>query len=322
MPENSYAYAVARIRAKELALLNTQSVEALLAAKSAEDCMRLLEEKSWPADNAKTPERLLSAERERTWGLLAELTDDLSVFDVFLYNNDFHNLKAATKLAYTDQEPHGVFLSNGTVEPQVLFEAVKSRSYADLPERLRGVAEEAYLALSHTGDSQLCDMIIDRAALAAILEAGRASKSELIKKYAELTAATADIKIAVRCQKTGKSLEFITRGLAPCESIEVVSLAAAAATSQEALLSYLDSTAYAGAAQALRVSMQQFERWCDNVIIELIRPQKYNPFSVDPLAAYLLAKENELKIVRIILSAKVNGLSAESVRERLRELYV
>lgn len=322
MPENSYAYAVARIRAKELTLLNQQLVEALLAAKTTEDCMRLLEEKGWPADNGQSPEQLLSAERERTWSLLAELTDDLSVFDVFLYENDFHNLKAAVKLAYTDQEPHGVFLSNGTIEPKTLFEAVKNRSYTDLPERLRGVSEEAYLALAHTGDSQLCDMMIDRAALTAILEAGKASDSELIKKYAELTAATADIKIAVRCQKTGKSLEFITRALAPCESLEVLALAAAGASSREALLGYLDSTVYAGAAQALRASMQQFERWCDNIIIELIRPQKYNPFSVDPLAAYLLAKENELKIVRILLSAKVNGLSAESVRERLRELYV
>lgn len=322
MSDTGYAYAVARIRAKELTLLSAQAVEALLAAKNGEECLRLLEEKGWSLDAGKGPEQLLISERERTWSLLTELVDDLSVFDVFLYANDFHNLKAATKLVYTEQEPHGVFLTHGTVSAEVLYNAVKNRSFAELPEHLRAAAEEAYLTLSHTGDGQLCDMILDKAALEAILKAGRASKFPLIKRYAELTVAAADIKTAVRCQKTGKSLEFIRQALAPCDTVDVSALAAAAASSLDALLGYLEGTDYSEAGQALRVSMQQFERWCDNVVIELIKPQKYHSFTVEPLVAYLLAKENEIKIVRIILSAKLNGLSTESVRERLRELYV
>ena len=35
-----------------------------------------------------------------------------------------------------------------------------------------------------------------------------------------------------------------------------------------------------------------------------------------------LARENEIKTVRIILSGKANGLSEESIRERIREMYV
>ena len=65
-----------------------------------------------------------------------------------------------------------------------------------------------------------------------------------------------------------------------------------------------------------------FERWCDNQVIRTIQPQKYNPFSVGPLVAYVLARENEIKTVRIILSGKQNGLPEESIRERVREMYV
>ena len=43
----SYTYAVARIRANELALFNDQAIEQLLAAKSYEECIRLLQDKGW-----------------------------------------------------------------------------------------------------------------------------------------------------------------------------------------------------------------------------------------------------------------------------------
>lgn len=51
-------------------------------------------------------------------------------------------------------------------------------------------------------------MIVDRAALDAIYRAGKAAKDEVIRKYAESTVAVADIKIAVRAQKTAKSLNL------------------------------------------------------------------------------------------------------------------
>lgn len=187
---------------------------------------------------------------------------------------------------------------------------------------MRAPAEEAYTALSQTRDGQLCDIVIDRAALEAIERAGRESDSELIAKYAELTVAAADIKTAVRCQKTGKSLEFIRRALAPCRSLDVYQLARAAADSLEAVSDYLSTTDYAAAVSALEQSPSAFERWCDNVIIESIRPQQFQAFGIGPLAAYILGRENEIKCVRIILSGKLNDLPEASIRERIREMYV
>ena len=172
------------------------------------------------------------------------------------------------------------------------------------------------------GIDQLCDIVIDRAALEAIERAGRESDSELIAKYAELTVAAADIKTAVRCQKTGKSLEFIRRALAPCRSLDVYQLARAAADSLEAVSDYLSTTDYAAAVSALEQSPSAFERWCDNVIIESIRPQQFQAFGIGPLAAYILGRENEIKCVRIILSGKLNDLPEASIRERIREMYV
>ena len=69
----------------------------LTAAKSYDECIQLLTEKGWGDDSTKDAEASLAAERRKTWGLISELVEDMSVFDVFLYANDYHNLKAAIK---------------------------------------------------------------------------------------------------------------------------------------------------------------------------------------------------------------------------------
>ena len=57
-------------------------------------------------------------------------------------------------------------------------------------------------------------------------------------------------------------------------------------------------------------------------MMEAMKPQKYNPFSPGPLVAYVLARENEIKTVRIILSGKRTGMPEDKIRERVREMYV
>ncbi len=323
MSENQYTYAVARIRSKELGLLNNQFLEQLLAAKSYGECLKLLADKGWGGDEHLTAEEILMREREKTWSLIGELVDDLSVFDVFLYANDYHNLKAAIKLVCSGQEEHGnIFLSQATIPPEQVLEAVRTHAFGDLPEHMRETAQEAFESLLHTKDGQLCDLIVDRGALDAIHQTGKQATNELLRLYAEITVAAADIKIAVRAQKTGKPLDLIKRALAPCDTLDVDRLAYAAVGGVDAICAYLEGTSYADAVPELKTSPSAFERWCDNLLIRKIKPQQYNAFTIGPLAAYILARENEIKTVRIILSGKLNHLSEESIRERLREMYV
>lgn len=323
MSDTQYTYAVARIRSRELALFNAAAIEQLLSAKSYDDCMRLLADKGWGGADARIDaEGLLAEERDKTWRLIGELVEDMSVFDVFLYGNDYHNLKAAIKIVCTDDMQEGLFITHGTIDPQLFVSAVRGHDFSLLPAAMQSPAEEAYDALSQTRDGQLCDIIIDRAALEATYAAGKATKNELIAKYAELTVVAADIKIAVRCNRAGKPLDFIKRALAPCDSLDCYNLSRAAAESVDAICDYLSTTAYSDAVSALAQSPSAFERWCDNLIIAYIRPQQFQPFGIGPLAAYILGRENEIKTVRIILSGKRNDLPEQSIRERVREMYV
>ena len=99
-------------------------------------------------------------------------------------------------------------------------------------------------------------------------------------------------------------------------------LAKAAAKSIDDIYGYLSTTSYSSAVEALKTSPSAFEKWCDDKLIDSIKPQKSEPFTIGPLAAYIIARENEIKAVRLILSAKLNDLDSDAVNERLRDMYV
>ncbi len=322
MAENQYLYAVARIRTKETALLNKGDLDQLMNCINEAQCLRLLADKGWGRSGDETAEELLGIERDKTWSLIGELVEDLSVFNTFLYGNDFHNLKAAIKQVYSNSDHQNIYINQGTIEPKLIFRAIREHNFSELPPHLQDCAEEAYQVMMHTGDSGLCDIIIDRASLETTLSKGKATNNELLEKYAQLKAAAANINISIRSCKTNKDEGFLNRAIAECDSLNKRELIEAALEGMEAIYRYLLTTEYAEAVSAIKESSSAFERWCDNLIIRQIKPQKYNPFTISPLAAYILARENEIKTVRIILSGKRNDITDNQIRERLREMYV
>lgn len=323
MSDTQYTYAVARIRALEVPLFSASTLEQLIACKSDEEALRFLQDHGWgDADTPLEADAILAREREKIWETIGEMRVDMKVFDVLSYANWFHNLKAAVKEVCTGKSGGNIFYEGTPIPKDEMVRIIREKDYKALPKNMQAAAEEAVETLLRTGDGQLCDVIIDRATMEAIMEAGRSAKDKIIRDYAESTVAVADIKIAVRSSKTAKSLEFMKRAMAPCGTLNIDQLAHAALSGMDSIIEYLDGSGYAEGAEALRESPSAFERWCDNRIIQTIKPQKYNAFSVGPLVAYIIARENEIKTVRIILTCKQNGLPDDSIRERVREMYV
>ena len=320
---DNYIYAVARIRSLEMSLFSNAIIEQLIACKTYDACLQFLREKGWGSDEiADNGEAILSMEQAKIWKTIQELSSDMSAFDVLSYPNLFHNLKAAIKQVVVGKTGANIFFDNCAVDGDTMVKIISEKNYHRLPDCMQAVARDAYDTFVQTRDGQLCDILVDKASLDAIYAAGKNASHHILKDYAESTVAVANIKIAVRSQRTGKSLDFMKQAMASCDSINIDILAHAALNGMDSICSYLEETDYSQGAEALKESASAFECWCDNRIITTIKPQKYNSFSIGPLVAYILARENEIKTVRIILSGKQNGFSDESIRERVREMYV
>ena len=323
MSNTKYTYAVARIRALETSLLNDAVIGQLLACGTAEQALQLLIDRGWGDPSAENDmESVLKCEEEKTWQVIRDVAPDMSAFDVLLYPRLYHNLKAAVKAVCTGVKNPRIFYDDCPIPGEEMMRIVEGKEFSRLPGNMSRTAQEAMDILLHTGDGQLCDICVDKAALEAAAEAGKRSGERIIEEYADTTVAIADIKIAVRAQKTGKSAEFMRSAMAECSSLNVGQLIRAALAGADEIAQYLQETSYAGGAEALRTSPSAFERWCDNRMIEILKPQKYETFSVGPLLGYLIARENEIKTVRIILTGKKNGFPDDAIRERIREMYV
>ena len=324
LPDELFTSQVAQIRAKENTLLSDQALAQLMQCGTYEECIQFLLDRGWGPAGSNTPEELLRTEKDKVWELMHQLCSDkeMHMFDIFRFSKDYHNLKAAIKESYMQKEVPNIYMEGGTIPVETIRKAAADGDFSPLPIQMMKAAEEAREILYHTGDSQTCDVIIDRAALLAMNQAGKATGNQLLADYAELKCVAANINIAIRACKANKSIDFLQRAFAECDSISVQKLMAATRNGLDSIYEYLEQTSYADAIDAIKESPAAFDRWCDNRMMKLIKPQKYNAFTISPLAAYVLAKENEIKSVRIILSGKVNQLPDEKVKERLRESYV
>lgn len=322
MKSQDFTYAVSRIRMKETKLFSKKEIDRLISQKDYQSALRTLTELSFGSENQSDNTDILTAEQNKLWSLMAELVDDMSVFDVFRLQNDYHNLKVSVKSVYSNTQPGSMFITGGTIDSEEVFEHIKNRNYTELPETLGETAAAALDILLKTGDGQLCDAVIDKACLDAVSAFAQKAHDEVIKDYAELFVASANIKIAVRGSKLNKPYEFFTKALANCKTLNTELLSRSAVKGFDEICNYLLTTKYKEAVSYIKKSMSSFEKWCDDLLINGMKKQKSEPFSIGPLVAYILAKQNEIKVVRLILIAKLNGLDDSKINERIREMYV
>lgn len=323
MREVEYAYAVARVRANELNLLSAADVEQLIVAEDYKTAMRRLADAGWgDSDGVSDYAQYLENYFAKTWDLLVEVMDDIHELDLLLIRNDMQNLKAALKGIVSQHDAKDLYVKSTVYNTEDIITAVANREFKELPDFMQKPAEDAYEVLTATGNGQLADAIIDRATLERMLELGKKSGSAVLAELAERMCATANIKTALRCANTLKSKDFIESSLCNCDTISRDKLVDTALEGTDAVLRYLEDTAYATGAAMFKESTSAFEKWCDDLLMECVNKAKYTAFGIDPIVAYYVARDAEIKTVRIVLSAKINNLPADVIRERVRTLYV
>lgn len=321
--ELEYTYAVARVRANEQTLLSAADIEQLITAGDYKVTMQKLSDAGWGEikdiyDYASYIDNYFA----KTWNFLVEIMSDIHELDLLLVKNDMQNLKAALKQIVSQHDAKDLYVQSTVYDTETILKAVEERRWNDLPDFMQEPAKEAYEVLTETSNGQLADAIIDKATLERIKFLGIKSGSPILADLAERMCATANIKTALRCANTGKSKDFVTRSLCNCDTISKDKLIETSLEGVESVLKYLEESSYKEAGAKFKESTSAFEKWCDDILMECVKEARYTAFGIDPIIAYYVARDAEIKTVRIILSAKINNLPADVIRERVRALYV
>lgn len=320
MKDTEYVTAVARVRVNENKFLTDDDIQRLVQSKNTDEIRSVLQEKGLLSAGEEI-EKALSSIVYNAVALIKEVAPDPDEFLFLTVKNDFHNLKTVLKGIITDVDYNDYLIYPNTVSPELLEKAVKEKKFSVLPEYMAKSAEKAYSLFVTTADGQLSDICIDKASLETVINLSENNDDKFISDLGELMTATANMRIAVRSSLTNRSEDLIKDSLCRQRSLDIDALAKSASIGLEELKQFIASSKYSYAAEYLSKSVADFEKWCDNSLIEFVRSSKYTGFGPAPLAAYIIKAEAMQKTVRIILSCKEIGLSEKEIRERIRLVY-
>ena len=326
--EYDYLYLSARIHALENKLLTRERMERMLSARTAEEAAKVLSECGYGDFPALTPssiEAALDRARQETFAGLRREAPDPAMVDVFCIQYDYHNLKVLVKGEATGQDPAPLLLEAGRYPAGRLREDYEKGALDRYAPRFRQAAAEARDTLAASGDPQTADLVLDRACYAELLEAAQSSGSPFLEGYVRLSIDSVNLRAAVRAARMGRGSDFLRRVLLPGGSTDADRLLAASGSGGLAGVfshTWLAEAAQAGDEARKGGPLTRFERLCDDALTRYLSQGRRIPFGEHPLIGYLYAKESELTAIRVILTGRLAGLDAETIRERLRESYV
>ena len=327
--DSDYLYASARVRALERQLLGHDDAERMLEAESVADAVKVLSELGYPEldGNPSSIENAISAERERTFALMRDISPNPEIADAFSIKYDYHNIKTLIKALYANQNAEHLLINSGRVDINTLVSSLKQDDLSPLPPAMREAYEDARDTLSRTGDAQASDFVLDCAMFLEMQECAKRSGSSFLFGYVRLMTDCANLRSVVRALRQEKSAEFMSRILLDGGNISTQDIIAAVNADGSPDKIFASSALQAAAEAASSAitskgSLTVFERMCDDALCAYLESAKYSAFGDAPLVAYLAAKEIELSNIRILLTAKLEKLPAPEIRERLRATYV
>ena len=320
MKNKDYLFAVASLRARENELLTKSDFEQLISAESYEKAVSLLNDKGYEISGDDYSSRL-DENLNEVWDYIIKSAPEAEILKAFVVKNDFHNIKAILKSEVMNYSAEDYMLSPSIVSPQDMIEAISARDFKKLPDYMSAAAEDAAQILAKTQNAQLCDAVCDTAALEAMISLCE-DGDEILKEYANIFCLSSNIKTAFRAIKTKKSSAFLNASIAENSLLDKKEFISAALSGEDELSEFLKLKGFEEFAAAFEESPSAFEKYCDDKMISVIKKSKMTVFGISPVAAYFLAKENEIKCLRIILSAKQSRISNDIIRERMREAYV
>lgn len=326
MPQKSALFGVSRIRSAERALISRERM-ARLAELSAADALRLLVESGYGTLQEATPEdseALIASELARASELVREVTTDEEQTNLFFMEADIHNLKLLLKLRLTGSKQEPALAAGGVYDARLLARCVEEADYSPLPETIKAALDEI--------ERNVACGAIDPAALSAALddayirfayEKGDAFVKRYFRVFADFTNVATLLR--VRAMK-GARERFLSLLLAPGD-VSHDALAAAFELADDALIRALcDAPGRDALARGMEIALKTgrisaLERERDNALMRLATAHKPETDTIGPIYGYLLAKKQEARDLRLILTAKRNGLSREVIDERMRLLY-
>jgi len=287
-----YAFETARVRAMQSAMLTRATLRDMANAPGFEQAADLLggtEYAIQTAGNFADVEAMLAERRADVRRLFADLMLDRPVVELIKSRDDFANLRLVLRRMLTDKPLGADYSEDGNVSPDLFDDVFEEENYDLFPPYMAEAVERAF-------------------------------RSAFIEGLTKIRIDLTNIRTMLRLKFTESEQQnvFLEGGY-----IELERFRHGLDLGYEALGPLFFVTPYhyivdAGAAYlASDRSFLRVEQLCEMHLTGFLNTTVQITAGPQPIIAYLLLKENEIRTVRLILTAKKNSLDTKLILDRI-----
>lgn len=324
-----FASIVTKIRVWESRLLTKAFYDRLMDAENLDSALKLLSETAYGQYlEGGSYENDLSLASRDMYDELYKSTPYEEIIDFMRVKYDYHNIKALIKGKILDKDFSSILIPTGTVPVDVLKTALSSDNYVELPKTMSEAIQAVLEDFEKTKDPQRIDIILDKYMFIHMKDMVKTLKNDFLEGYVTSLIDLTNIKTILRIKTLNKPLKFLKEVLVEGGELD------------SSLLEELFLEDYAHIPNKLRHksygkmvkesidnflktdSLKSFEKNIDDYLMDYMKTARFVNLGPEPIAVFIYAKETEIKNIRIILVGKLNKVSKELIKERLRDSYV
>ncbi len=315
-----YAFQTAQVRALETQMLTAATLSEMVNAPDFASAVAALAGSEYAIPASGTDFNAILLDRREAVRELFEHLAPEEMATLFRSRDDFANLRVAIRRAVLDKPVGTDYSSGGNVPPELFEQVFQGENYTLLPPPLPQATEEAVLAYYQNKDIRQIDHAIDAAQARhqrAMAEAmGSAFLCNLFRVQVDLT----NVRTLLRqkLMEIDQRDVFLDGGFVDRDRFWV-----GLDAGYDALGGLFMATPYqhileVGAAYvATNQSFLKVEQLCDQYLLGFLRSTAQITAGLQPVVAYLLMAEHEIRTVRLILTAKKNHLDTKLILDRI-----
>lgn len=333
MDRMDFIQGVTRTRVLETRLLSKTKIDRMIEAKDIGEVFKTLNETEYSNAVAgitrnEDYENILSHELKRVYKLMREISKDQIVVDLMALKYDYHNLKVLVKEKKLNKDFSHLYIPIECTDFKTIKDGFLEGNLKDVEPVYREAIEAVLKDFEITKDPQRIDLIFDKFYFEHLYKMAVDTDIELFVNYVKDMIDFINIKSSIRLKKQGKDMAFFEDVLLPNGNIDKDAILFALNDSIENMINRFKNSRISSrlikGLEAYKTTnrLSDLEKYMDNYLMELNQPSKFVNFGPEPIFSYIVAKETEIKTLRIIMVSKLNKISPDATRERVRDLYV
>lgn len=320
----SYSFATARARVLECALLGRGFFMDMINAGSFAETVELLSGTDYSMSAGVTKfaevETVLRDVRSGVRRLFVELLPEADYIELLRARVDFTNMRLAIRRVVTERPIGTDYSDEGNVAASELEEIFEQENYGLFPMYLQEGVEQAVLGYYSDKDIRRIDYGIDKAQAEYKLDKSRRIGSVFLLSWFRSQIDLNNIRTMLRLKMADRdervlfieggfvNVEMLVHGLnAGYDTLGTIFYPTPYSDVVDGGVSYLTA----------KESFLGLERLCEEHLMGFLKTTRSIAAGPQPVIAYFLMKENEIRTMRMVLTGKYNSLDSKLLVDRL-----